>query len=83
MNVRYLSVFLRQFKKLPRHFYSVEDELYEFLKDYRPKQTETIGKSCFKIRWSPSKSGKGKSGSLRIIVLFLVVDDTLVLCQNK
>ena len=78
MKIFYTEDFFRQLKKLPKHFSGIFDELDAFLQNYELKKSDSIGKDCFKIRFSPADFHGGKSGALRVIVLFHATKNGLV-----
>lgn len=69
-NVKTISVFDRQAKRLAKKFPSLKKELQaligELLED--PGKGNPIGHDCQKIRLAMASKGKGKSGGARVIV---------------
>ncbi len=80
-NVKTLSVFEKQAKKLVRKYPSLKKELLELIEKLKsdPIQGSPIGKNCYKIRISIASKGKGKSGGARIITHIVISDSTIFL----
>ncbi len=72
--VKTISVFERQTKKLIRKYPSLKKELLELVETLRkePKKGAPLGKHCYKIRIAIKSKGKGKSGAARIITHVVV-----------
>lgn len=80
-NVKSISVFEKQAKKLNKKYPSLKSELsslIEILKE-TPDYGTPIGKDCYKIRLSIASKRKGKSGGERIITHILISDNTVYL----
>lgn len=80
-NVKSITVFEKQAKKLIKKYPSLKKELLSLilrLKEY-PELGTAIGKNCFKIRISIASKGRGKSGGARIITNFIVTAHTVYL----
>ena len=80
-NVKSISVFEKQAKKLIRKYPSLKKELLELVQELKenPEQGTAIGKSCFKIRIAIASKNKGKSGGARVITNIVVTDGTVYL----
>lgn len=76
-DVKTISFFEKQAKRLVKKYPSLKNELRELiaLLKTNPKQGIDLGKNCYKIRIRIASKGKGKSGGERII--------TNVAVQNK
>jgi mRNA-degrading endonuclease RelE of RelBE toxin-antitoxin system len=68
-NVKTISVFERQAKRLIKKFPSLKKEIHELAVELKKKPTKgiSIGHNCYKIRLAISSKGKGKSGGARVI----------------
>ena len=80
-NVKSISVFERQFKRLLKKYPSLKKELSLLVKQLKenPRKGISIGKNCYKIRISISGKGKGKSGGARIITHIIFKENTVYL----
>ncbi|HHU35201.1 MAG TPA: type II toxin-antitoxin system RelE/ParE family toxin [Bacteroidetes bacterium] len=80
-NIKTISVFERQAKRLMKKFPSLKKEVQELIKELKkePKKGISIGHNCYKIRLAIVSKGKGKSGGARIITHFAFRDDTVYL----
>lgn len=76
-NVKTISVFEKQAKKLVRKYPSLKSELNSLILLLREKPQ--YGKDCYKIRLSIASKGKGKSGGSRVITHFMITDETVYL----
>lgn len=74
--VKTISVFEKQAKRLKRKHPSLKKELVELVQKLKeePQKGIAIGKNCFKIRIAINSKGKGKSGGARVITNFMVTD---------
>lgn len=73
--------FDRQVKKLSKKYKSFKNDLaplFDSLED-NPKQGESLGKHCYKIRLAIKSKGKGKSGGARLITYVKVIDSIVYL----
>lgn len=68
-NVKSISVFERQAKRLIKKFPSLKTELQELIKTLKdePQTGSSIGNNCYKVRLAIASKGKGKSGGARVI----------------
>ena len=80
-NVKTISVFDRQAKRLVKKFPSLKNEIQELIKELKqePEKGTSIGNDCYKIRLGIASKGKGKSGGARVIVHVIFKDDTVYL----
>jgi len=80
-NVKTISVFDRQAKRLVKKFPSLKKEIQELIKELKqePEKGTSIGNDCYKIRLGIASKGKGKSGGARVIVHVIFKDDTVYL----
>ena len=80
-NVKTISVFERQAKRLMKKFPSLKKEIQELIKELKekPQKGTPIGHNCYKIRLAIASKGKGKSGGARMITHLVFNDDTVYL----
>ena len=80
-NVKTISVFEKQAKKLVRKYPSLKSELNSLILLLRekPQYGTPLGKDCYKIRLSIASKGKGKSGGSRVITHFIITEETVYL----
>jgi mRNA-degrading endonuclease RelE of RelBE toxin-antitoxin system len=80
-NVKTISVFERQAKRLMKKFPSLKKEIQELIKELKeePEKGTSIGHNCYKIRLVIASKGKGKSGGARVITHLVFKDDTVYL----
>jgi len=80
-NVKIISVFERQAKRLMKKFPSLKKEIQELIKELKeyPEKGTSIGLNCYKIRLAIASKGKGKSGGARVITHLVFKDDTVYL----
>ena len=80
-NVKTISVFERQAKRLMKKFPSLKSEIQELIKELmeEPEKGTSIGNDCYKIRLAIASKGKGKSSGARVIIHLVFKDDTLYL----
>ena len=78
-NVKTISVFERQAKRLMKKFPSLKKEIQELIKELKeePEKGTSIGHNCYKIRLAIASKGKGKSGGARIITHLVITNDTV------
>ena len=78
-NVKSITVFEKQAKRLIKKYASLKNELLDLIQELKenPELGTSIGQSCFKIRLSIASKNKGKSGGARIITNFVVTEDTV------
>ncbi len=72
--VKSITVFERQAKRLVKKYPSLKNELYNLIQQLKklPNQGTPLGNNCFKIRIAIKSKGKGKSGGSRIITCFKI-----------
>jgi hypothetical protein len=75
------ETFEKQAKKLIKKYHSLPQEITELIEslEQNPIQGKALGKDCYKIRLSIASKNKGKSGGARVITLFKMVEDMVVL----
>jgi mRNA-degrading endonuclease RelE of RelBE toxin-antitoxin system len=80
-NVKSISVFERQAKRLIKKFPSLKKEIQELVKELKeePEKGSSIGHNCYKIRLAIFSKGKGKSGGARVISHVFYMDNTVYL----
>jgi len=80
-NVKTLSVFERQAKRLVKKFPSLKNELQTLVSVLKeePEKGTSIGHGCYKIRLSIASKGKGKSGGARVVTHLVLKHDTVYL----
>lgn len=80
-NVKSISVFERQAKRLVKKFPSLKKEIQELIKELKevPGKGTSIGHNCYKIRLAIACKGKGKSGGARVITHMIFKNDTVYL----
>lgn len=79
--VRTISVFERQAKRLTKKIPSLKSELAELTNQLKEEPTSgtAIGNDCYKIRLAIASKGKGKSGGARVITHVVFKNDTVFL----
>jgi len=72
--VKTISVFERQFKRLAKKYPSLRADLKSLVSDLEkePSIGTPLGKNCFKVRLSITSKNKGKSSGARVITHFIV-----------
>lgn len=80
-NVKTISVFERQAKRLIKKYSSLKEELFILVQKLKedPRQGTTLGNHCFKVRIAIASKGKGKSGGARVITYFAISAKTVYL----
>jgi mRNA-degrading endonuclease RelE of RelBE toxin-antitoxin system len=80
-NVKAITVFERQAKRLVKKYPSLKTELTQLIELLRhaPKQGTSLGNNSYKIRISVASKGKGKSGGARIITHVHILQSTVFL----
>jgi mRNA-degrading endonuclease RelE of RelBE toxin-antitoxin system len=80
-NVKTISVFERQTKRLVKKYPSLKKEIQGLIKELKevPEIGTSIGHNCYKIRLAISSKGKGKSDGARIITHVIFKEDTIYL----
>jgi mRNA-degrading endonuclease RelE of RelBE toxin-antitoxin system len=81
MNYKIFTIppFDKQFKRLIKKYPSLKKEFLKLVSEIQqnPKQGDSMGKDCYKIRVAIASKGKGKRGGARV-VLNVVIDDNKV-----
>jgi len=80
-NVYTTEFFDKELKSLSKKYPSIRNDykvLTESLKE-EPKQGQSLGKDCYKIRMAITSKGKGKSGGSRVITCVKVLADSVFL----
>ena len=79
--VKSISVFEKQAKRLAKKYVSLKNELLQLVQKLKdnPEEGKAIGRNCHKIRISIASKGKGKSGGARIITNVVVMEETVYL----
>jgi mRNA-degrading endonuclease RelE of RelBE toxin-antitoxin system len=79
MTTRPTALFLKTMKALQKKYPSIMTDLAEFrlslLDD--PQQGESLGKSCYKVRFAISSKKTGKRNDSRIITCVKIEKDTI------
>ncbi len=80
-NVRTISIFERQAKRLMKKFPSLKTELKQLISEIKKEPTKgtSIGHDCYKIRIAIASKGKGKSGGGRLITHLVYKNETVYL----
>jgi len=80
-NVKTISVFERQTKRLVKKYPSLKKEIQELIKELKevPEKGTSIGHNCYKIRIAIASKGRGKSGGARVITHMIFKNDTVYL----
>jgi mRNA-degrading endonuclease RelE of RelBE toxin-antitoxin system len=80
-NVKSISVFERQARRLIKKYPSLKKEVQELILELNsdPQKGISIGHNCFKIRLAIASMGKGKSGGSRVITHIVFKNDTVFL----
>jgi len=80
-NVKTISVFERQVKRLMKKFPSLKKEIQTLISELKEEPTKgtSIGQDCHKIRLAIASKGKGKSSGARVITHLVYKNDTVYL----
>jgi len=80
-NVKSITVFERQAKRLIKKYASLKKELFQLVQQLKdnPELGTSLGRGCYKIRIAVASKGKGKSSGARVITNFMVTDSTVYL----
>jgi hypothetical protein len=73
--------FKKEFKHLAKKYSSLKGELEELISELEnnPKEGDSLGNNCYKIRLRIASKGKGKSGGARVITFVKVIDESVFL----
>src|SRR6185295_3213451 len=79
--VKTISDFENQAKRLIKKIPSLKKEIHEVIQSLKedPRQGDSFGNSCYKVRIKIASKGKGKSGGARLITHVLVQQTTVYL----
>lgn len=79
--IKTISVFEKQAKRLVKKYSSLKTELLNLIQELKenPQTGTSLGQNCFKIRIAISSKGKGKSGGARIITNVMIQDNIVYL----
>jgi hypothetical protein len=79
--VRTISVFEKEFKKLSKKYPSLKSDLFRLVKQLEdnPFIGTSLGKDFYKVRVSILSKGKGKSGGARIIICVKIIQKRVYL----
>jgi mRNA-degrading endonuclease RelE of RelBE toxin-antitoxin system len=80
-NIKTISVFERQTKRLVKKYPSLKREVQQLIKELKegPAKGNPIGHNCYKIRIAIASKGKGKSGGARVITHVIFKDNIVYL----
>ena len=80
-NVKTISVFERQAKRLMKKIPSLKKEIQTLISELKeePIKGTSIGQDCHKIRLAIASKGKGKSGGARVITHLVYKSDMVYL----
>ena len=80
-NVKTLSVFEKNLKKLAKKYPSIKSDFLELLDslEINPSQGTALGNNTFKVRMKITSKNKGKSGGARVITNIYVQKETVFL----
>lgn len=80
-NIKTISVFERQAKRLVKKFPSLRGEFQILINQLKqePEKGIFIGNGCYKIRISIASKGRGKSAGARVITHFAIRENTVYL----
>ena len=79
--IRTISNFDKEFKKLFKKFPSIKNDLSDLMKSLQidPLQGDYLGKDCYKVRMKIASKGKGKSGGSRVIACVKIINKHIIL----
>jgi|ERR1043166_7634526 mRNA-degrading endonuclease RelE of RelBE toxin-antitoxin system len=82
-NVKTISIFEKQARRLSRKYPSLKNDLLQLVKSLKenPGQGTALGNQCYKVRLAIKSKSKGKSAGARIIT-YLVIVEKLVYLLN-
>lgn len=65
----------------PEKYYSLTDHILKLITSLKqnPKQGNTIGTNCYKVRLAIKSKGKGKSSGARVITYVAVIEEEVFL----
>jgi mRNA-degrading endonuclease RelE of RelBE toxin-antitoxin system len=79
--IKFISNFDKEIKKLAKKYPSIKQDLLELLEEIieDPFLGEPLGRDCYKIRMAITSKNKGKSGGSRVITCVKVINETVFL----
>lgn len=80
-NIIAVPTFKKELKKLAKKYRSLKTDLaalFDIL-ETNPTQGIALGNNCYKIRFTITSKGKGKSGGARVITNFIIHENTVYL----
>lgn len=80
-NVKFISKFEKELKRLSKKYPSLKYDFSLLLQSLKhdPTQGIPLGNGCYKVRLAISSKGKGKSGGARVITCFKISYNTVYL----
>ncbi|MCF0062737.1 type II toxin-antitoxin system RelE/ParE family toxin [Dyadobacter chenwenxiniae] len=81
VEITYTHEFLREYKRLAKKYSSLETEVKSLIEilSANPTRGTPLGSQIFKIRWQVKSKRKGKSGGIRVITYFKILNNELFL----
>jgi len=83
MNYEVVAIpnFQKELKKLAKKYPSIKNDFASVVHDLErdPRQGNSLGNGCYKIRMAITSKGQGKSGGSRIITFVQFVESTVFL----
>lgn len=81
IEITYTHEFLREYKRLAKKYSSLETDVKSLIETLseNPTTGTPLGSQIFKIRWQVKSKRKGKSGGMRIITYFKILNNELFL----
>jgi mRNA-degrading endonuclease RelE of RelBE toxin-antitoxin system len=79
--IKFISNFDKEIKKLAKKYPSIKQDLLELLEEIieDPFLGEPLGRDCYKIRMAITSKNKGKSGGSRVTTCVKVMNETVFL----
>lgn len=79
--IRTISTFDRELKKLAKKYPSIKTDLLALMEALLndPFQGDGLGKDCYKVRMRITSKGKGKSAGSRVITCVKVINERITL----
>lgn len=80
-NIKTISVFEKQFRRLYRKYPSLKTELFQLIQKLKvdPQTGTSLGNQCYKIRLAIKSKSKGKSGGARMITHIVIAEEIVYL----
>jgi len=81
IEITYTHEFLREYKRLAKKYSSLETDVKSLIETLsaNPTTGTPLGSQIFKIRWQVKSKRKGKSGGMRVITYFKILNNELFL----